>query len=39
MAKVEQDALSALLSADLNVETAVPIKRLGVDLIVKATRR
>ena len=35
MAK-QTDALSALLGADINVETAVPIKRLGVDLIVKA---
>ena len=30
------DALSALLSADLTVEKAVPIKRLGVDFVVKA---
>ena len=36
MAKQKQDALAALLSADLNVETAVTIKRLGVDLTVKA---
>ena len=31
-----QDALSALLGAELKVEKAVPIKRLGVDIIVKA---
>ncbi|MED3832929.1 phage tail assembly chaperone [Peribacillus frigoritolerans] len=36
MAKQKQDALAALLGADLNVETSVPMKRLGVDLIVKA---
>ena len=36
MAKQKQDALAALLGADINVETAVPIQRLGVDLIVKA---
>lgn len=36
MAKQKQDALAALLGADINVETAVPIKRLGVDFTVKA---
>lgn len=36
MAKAEMNPLTALLGAELNVETAVPIKRLGVDLIVKA---
>jgi hypothetical protein len=35
MAKA-QDALSALLSADLNVTKSVFLKRLGVDLEVKA---
>ena len=35
MAK-QMDALTALLGAEMNVETAVSIKRLGVDLIVKA---
>ena len=33
---MSQDALSALLCAELKVEKAVSIKRLGVDLIVKA---
>jgi hypothetical protein len=33
---MSQDALSALLGAELKVEKAVPIKRLGVDLIVKS---
>ena len=33
---MSQDALSALLGAELKVEKAVSIKRLGVDLIVKA---
>ncbi|AXN39854.1 phage tail assembly chaperone [Peribacillus butanolivorans] len=36
MAKQKQDALAALLGADINVETSVPIKRLGVDFIIKA---
>ncbi|MEY8188653.1 hypothetical protein AB4X15_03120 [Peribacillus simplex] len=35
MAK-QTDALAALLGAELTVETAVPIKRLGIDLIVRA---
>lgn len=33
---MSHDALSAFLKADLKVERAVPIKRLGVDLVVKA---
>lgn len=32
----KKDALSAFLSADINVQKDVPIKRLGVDLTVKA---
>ena len=32
----KKDALSAFLSADINVKQGVPIKRLGVDLTVKA---
>lgn len=32
----KKDALSAFLSADINVQKGVPIKRLGVDLTVKA---
>jgi len=35
MAKAK-DPLAALLGADVKVEKAVPLKRLGVDLIVKA---
>ena len=30
------DALQALLSAELNIETSVHLKRLGVDLVFKA---
>jgi hypothetical protein len=36
MAKVKNDVLAAFLSADLNVTKPVHIKRLGVDLEVKA---
>ncbi|MFJ7855300.1 hypothetical protein ACIQX3_21415 [Peribacillus frigoritolerans] len=36
MAKQAKDPLAALLGADVKVEKAVPLKRLGVDLIVKA---
>jgi hypothetical protein len=33
---MSQDLLSALLNTELNVEKAVPIKRLGGDIVVKA---
>lgn len=33
---MSKDALSALLGAELKIEKAVSIKRLGVDLIVKS---
>lgn len=36
MTNATQDVLSAFLGAELNVEKAVPIHRLGIDLIVKA---